>query len=448
MKKTIASIIICFLCFSINAQVIYEDIESIKTNTTRQLKIKLPKGYDEESQLKHPLIIVFDGDYLFEPVVGQVEFQTYFDDMPSSIIVGIMQGKDRFYDSYVDEATGLPYESGMEFYEFVETELIPYIDGKYNTGNFRVVVGHNAMGSFANAFIMKPNPLFQAYVNLSPDFRGNISESLAARLAWMENDFFYYMATSDNDIRPIRDGVLQANQMLQEVNNDKITYYFDDFDNESHYTLVTSGITRAFDKIFNLYKPLNDKEIKEKVVPYEGTLDKYLIERYKGINEMFGVDKPIPLEEFEKVAKVAEERKDIESFKGLAALAKKQDPESMLGPYYSGVYSEKNGKKARALKNYEEALKLNEEGHITVDFIMTKIEGLENLIMEEEEQEIAEKEKKRAEKEAEKAKKRDDKELKQLEKELKKIEEEEKKAKEKKKKEEEEENEENNEENN
>ena len=47
---------------------------------------------------------------------------------------------------------------------------------------------------------MRENPIFQAYVNLSPDFLGNITESISKRFAWIEKDYIYYMATSDKDI--------------------------------------------------------------------------------------------------------------------------------------------------------------------------------------------------------------------------------------------------------
>ena len=55
MKKVIFSTIILFTSFlCISAQVFYEDIQSYKTNTTGQLKIKLPKGYDKEFSIKTP----------------------------------------------------------------------------------------------------------------------------------------------------------------------------------------------------------------------------------------------------------------------------------------------------------------------------------------------------------------------------------------------------------
>ena len=90
-----------------------------------------------------------------------------------------------------------------------------------------------------------------------------MQDNIIKRLQWMNNDFFYYMATSDNDIPQIRDMVLEVDQSLKHLDNKKVTYYFGDFKRDTHYTLVTSAISRAFDKIFDLYKPLREKEINE-----------------------------------------------------------------------------------------------------------------------------------------------------------------------------------------
>ena len=158
MKKALLFLFIMLCVTSINAQTIYESFESRKLNTTRNLKIRLPNNYDPESNLKYPVIIVFDGDYLFEPVVGQVAFQTYFDKMPESIVVGLVQGKERFYDSYHDEVTGLPIEFGARFYEFISTELIPHLDRTYKTSKFKPVI---------RAF----EPIYWNSHSLSPDLK-------------------------------------------------------------------------------------------------------------------------------------------------------------------------------------------------------------------------------------------------------------------------------------
>ncbi|WP_370390510.1 alpha/beta hydrolase-fold protein [uncultured Winogradskyella sp.] len=376
MRRAIIVVVLLLFCLPIIAQISYKEIKSSRLNTTRQLKIKLPKNYDPSSEVKYPLIIVFDGDYLFEPVAGQVDFQTYFDDMPGSIIVGVVQGNERRWDGYCDEVTGLPRESGLRFHEFVAEELIPYLDSSYNTSKFRVAVGHDLMGNFINSYLFKEDPLFQAYVCISPDLSGTVRDYIGKRLEFFKDDIFYYMATSEKDLPYIREAVLNANDQISQVKNQFLTYYFDDFENDNHYTLVSSAIARSFDKIFELYKPLREKELEEKVLTYEGTLDNYLVDRYERIEELFGITKPITDEEIEKVVKVANQRNDLESLQKIGKLAKKLNPTSLLGTYYLAQHAELTGKTKKARKLYESAALLNEVAHIDRDFILSKIEEL------------------------------------------------------------------------
>lgn len=376
MRKAILIVLTCIIYTSAFAQVSYKEISSSHLNSVRKLKIKLPKDYNPADDKKYPLIIVFDGDYLFEPVAGQVDFQTYFDDMPSSIVVGIMQGEQRFYDGYHDGLTGLPTESGIRFHDFVSNELLPYLDKRYNTSRFRVAVGHDLLGNFINSYLFKDDLAFQAYVCISPDFVGTLNNFIPKRLAVFKNEVFYYLATSEKDIPEIRDNILATNQQMQEVNNKNLTYYFDDFEHETHYTLVTSAIARSFDKIFDIYNPLREKELEEKVLPYDGTLDRYLTDRYRRIEKLFGIKKEISEEEIEKVVKVAEQREDLKSLYNLGKLANKLHPESLLGTYYLAQSAEKLGKAKKAKKLYESALTLNDVSHINREYIFSKIDEL------------------------------------------------------------------------
>ncbi len=392
MRKTILIVLTCLVCASSFAQTIYKEISSERLNSVRKLKIKLPKNYDPAADVKHPVIIVFDADYLFEPVAGQVDFQTYFDDMPSSIIVGVLQGEEREYDSFYDPRTGLPIDSGHRFYEFIADELLPYIDNKYNTSKFKVAVGHDVMGSFINSYLFKSEPIFQAYVCISPDFLGSLKNLVASRLESSKDDVFYYMATSEKDIPFIRENILTADMKLKAVENTNVTYYFDDFEGETHYTLVNGAIARSFDKIFELYNPLREKELEEKVFPYEGTLDNYLIDRYKRIEKLFGITKDISEIELEKVAKVAEQREDFKSISKLGDLANKLFPEILLGTYYLAQSAEKRGKTKKAKKLYESALELNDATNINKDYIASKIEELTLALVDTDDKEEEEEE--------------------------------------------------------
>lgn len=390
MRKTILVVLACLLYAFSFAQTTYEEISSSRLSSIRKLKIKLPKDYDPKADKKYPLIIVFDGDYLFEPVAGQVDFQTYFDDMPSSIVVGIIQGENRFYDSYYEPSTGLPTESGLRFHDFVSDELLPYLDDKYNTSKFRIAVGHDLMGNFINSYLFKEQLSFQAYVCISPDYVGSLRNFVSKRLELFKDDVFYYLATSEKDIPEIRDNILATNELINEVENQNLTYYFDDFKNDTHYTLVTSAISRSFDKIFEIYNPLREKELEEKVLPYEGTLDQYLVDRYNRIEKLFGIEKVISEEELEKVAKIAEQREDPKSLYKLGKLADKLHPESLLGTYYLAQSAERFGKTKKAKKLYEDALTLNDVSHINRDYIFSKIDELALVLVDTDDDETEE----------------------------------------------------------
>ena len=376
MKNNLLFLCVVLCSSALFAQTINKQLQSRYLNTTRDIKIELPQNYDPDSSLKHPVIVVFDGDYLFEPVSGQVHFQTYFEEMPESIIVGIVQGKERFYDSYFDEVTGMPFESGKRFYDFVQNELLPYIDNNYNTSKFRVAIGHDLMGNFINSYLFTDQPVFQAYINLSPDYKGAMTTNIPLRLGHLKNEVFYYLATSDNDVKALHETIQLTNSKLKALDTKKLSYYFDDLKEDTHYSLVTGALSKALDKIFEMFKPLDEKEINEKVRDYEGTLDDYIVNRYKRIEDYFGIIKPITEDEFTKIVAVAQDREDLESLQKIGKLANKLNPTSSFGTYYMALHAEKMGKTKKAVKLYESALALENMKHIDREFIMSHVEGL------------------------------------------------------------------------
>lgn len=376
MKKTILVVFICCISLFVSAQVSYEEINSSHLKTKRQLKIKLPNGFNPESEIKHPLIVVFDGEYLFEPVLGQADYQSYFDLMPQAIIVGIVQGSNRYYDSITDDITGLPADSGAKFYKFIAEEVIPYIEQKYGPSTFRMAVGQDLMASFTNSYLFAKTPLFQAYVCISPDLQGTLKSYLSQQLSTIGTDIFYYASTYSGDFEQSRETLLALKTSLSDVKNQKLHFSFDDFKTDSYVTAVSSAISKSFHKIFEFYQPITNRELEEKVLPYSGTLDNYLTERYDRIQYFFGIEKPISEDEIDKIVKIAERREDFKSLERIGKFVKKLYPESLLGPYYLALHAEKMGKHKKAKKLYESALELEELSHITKEAIFSKIDEL------------------------------------------------------------------------
>ena len=100
MKNFYSLVIVFFIVLNIQAQAIYKTIDSERLGEKRELKIQLPRNYDPDEKRSYPLIIVLDGDYLFEPVAGNIDYQSYWEDIPDCIVVGVNQADTRSNDLF------------------------------------------------------------------------------------------------------------------------------------------------------------------------------------------------------------------------------------------------------------------------------------------------------------------------------------------------------------
>ncbi|WP_298531441.1 alpha/beta hydrolase-fold protein [uncultured Algibacter sp.] len=270
MKKDLLFVLFLFVYGSVMAQTAQESIDSEVLDSKQSISIKLPKNYGENSDLEYPIILVLDGDYLLKPVIGQTDFQAYFENMPGAIIVGANYNGSKVGDNNSSSVSG--YDA--KFSKFIGEELLPYLDQKFNSNNFRVVVGYKHSASLMNSFLLNEQSLFQAYVNLSPEFTEDMSEKIIQRVQSLNSDVIYYIASSMNDSKSRRVHALNVNKELKYIHNNHFKFYFDDFIDMSHHTMVMSGVARGVEKVFENYKPaVAGKEMKEEVVSYERILD-------------------------------------------------------------------------------------------------------------------------------------------------------------------------------
>lgn len=374
MKKIL--LLILLVSSSINAQVLYESVPSSKFNEPRNVKIQLPRNYEANEDKYYPVILVLDGDYLFEPVAGSADYYSYWEDMPQAIIVGVMQ-PDRMEDTVYDDANFLPTGQGADFFEFLGMELLPWLNKQYRLAPFNVVVGHDATAGFANYYLMKNPPLFNAYISLSPDLAPQMNERLTTILKQTEQQIFYYQATGTEDIPSLREETLALHQALSGIENEKFHYYFDDFQDATHYSLVGRAIPKALEKVFAVYRPISKKEFTEKILKADSPFD-YLIEKYTVMQNLFGLDDKIRINDFIAIAAALEKKSDWDGFENLGKLASKEYPETILGPYYLGRSYEGNGEPKKAMRTYEGALVLKEIGDINKDILVARSQQIKD----------------------------------------------------------------------
>lgn len=375
MKRFLLLLITLVLSNTLTAQTIYKEINSEKLGESRQLKIQVPRNYDT-SDKKYPVVVVFDGDYLFEIVAGNVDYAAYWEDMPEAIVVGINQYQKREADCYYSEQNSLPIETGAAFFEFVSMELIPFIDKNFRTENFKVAVGHGQTANYINYYLLKGVPLFQAYISLSPSLAPDMKTYLTEKMPKLEQKIFYYLAAASNDKGNIKEETEALAKSISSIENDNLLDHSEVFTDATHYSLPAQAIPKALQKIFLVFQPISLKEYKETVLNLEGNPVDYLKEKYETIETLFGIKKPILINDFKAIEAAIKKKEKYEYFEDLGNLARKEYPDTLLGHYYLGRFYEETGKSKKAMKTYQSAYVLQEIGGITKDLVLELAEQI------------------------------------------------------------------------
>ena len=373
MQKSLLLFSFLFLVFSTaSAQVKYETFQSSKLGEERQLKIQLPRGYSSDKDKIYPVFIVLDGDYMFEAVAGNVDYYSYWEDMPACIVVGVNQEEKRFDDCMYSEQNSLPTETGAAFFEFIGMELMPYIEKTYRGGNFRVAVGHGETANFINYYLLKPQSLFQGYISISPELAPQMMEYLPEVMGKIQSKTFYYLANTDNDSKSLKSMTDALNTDISGIENKNLKYNFDSFEGPSHYSVPTHAIPNAIENIFQVFQPISKKEYKEVILELEISPVVYLQEKYQAISDLFGIDKKILINDFKAISAAIEKNEYYEYYEDLGKMARKAYPETLLGTYYIARFYEETGESKKAMRTYQSAYTLEEIAGLTKDLMLEK----------------------------------------------------------------------------
>lgn len=373
--KRILSVLAFFIYLGTNAQVTQEIFESFKLQERRDVKYYIPEDYSVNK--KYPLIIVLDAEYLFDNVVATAKFYSTFQRMPQSIIVGINQNKNgiRLDDCAFDENTGLPGDKAKQFFEFIGMELIPYLDTKYKTAPFKMIVGYDISANFSNYFLFKEESLFNSYVNISPTLAPEMETRVPARLSAMQKTIFYHLITDGEQSKKDSQTPI-LNTAIKALNNENIHYFFDKYPDADHLSVATYGIGKAFDNVFKMFKPISPEEYKAQILTSEEPVYDYLSKKYEMIEKLFGFSKTVDLNDIMAIYAASRKKADFESLKPLSDLCKKEFPETMLGFYFEGEYYEQLGEPKKALRTFEKAFGMQEIDFLTKDMALEKMDAL------------------------------------------------------------------------
>lgn len=246
-----------------------DQIYSTILKENRKINIYLPEGYNVADTIKYPIIYILDGgiEEDFIHIVGIVRYYTqpWIAQFPKSIVVGIENTNRKrdftFAVSNLDflEKEGFKKENFPQYgksgayISFLQKELQPYMENKYNANKDRTGIGESLAGLLASEILLKQPDLFTKYIIIAPSLwwgeqkllfetanllNTNIKKTLSVYLG---------VPNKDEDIKMYNESI-KFSQSLKQNNN--INLSFDYLPTELHATIVHQAVYNAFKKLY------------------------------------------------------------------------------------------------------------------------------------------------------------------------------------------------------
>lgn len=231
-------------------------IQSSILNQDRTIQIYVPEDYDQSNE-KCPVIYVFDSQKYFLNAIAYQQNLRFNKETPGFIVVGIKTTNE--------ERTKLYNTESSNFSNYLENELIPFIDRNYRTlESERVFFGWERAAAFGvEVFASKPN-LFKAYFMASPTFltAKRISDvgELLDKIPSLNN--YLYFTLGEVEAWSL-DNTNSLAELLTNKAKDKLRWKYDLFKDENHYTTTIVTMNKGLKSFFRDYAPIRYYSLEE-----------------------------------------------------------------------------------------------------------------------------------------------------------------------------------------
>lgn len=223
----------------------------------RSIHVYLPPGYAPDSLKTYPIIYLLDGsaDEDFIHIVGIAQFATFpwVNTLPESIVIGISnvdRRRDYTYPTHNEEDLKNNPTSGKSalFIDFMEKELMPFVDREYKVNGVRTLIGQSLGGLLATEILYKKPDLFSNYIIVSPSLWWD-NESLLAQVPVKYNlPKKIYLTVGELEM-PVM--VRTARALAQVLGADpSLKLFFREFRGANHANILHLAVYEAFEKLW------------------------------------------------------------------------------------------------------------------------------------------------------------------------------------------------------
>lgn len=290
----------------------------------RDIWIKFPEYYNPESDTKYPVVYILDGGMQLKALAAVCAYyEGHF--LPDMLLVGISNRSNRMrdltptemkvrYGGAVEEETG----GAEKFTQFIEAELIPFIEHKYPASSYRTLIGHSFAGLFTVNTLLHHPQLFENYIAIDPSLdwdeqnllkqsksileQGNFGgKSLfvsmsAASLHMQKGDItLENIMEDDSDYTLFARSIIEFSEFADDQKQNELNFSWNSYPDDLHGTLPLPSIRDGLLFLFDWYRLESFWKYNDPETPASELID--LIEkRERKLSEHFGY--PVaPLEE-------------------------------------------------------------------------------------------------------------------------------------------------------
>lgn len=274
-----ANIIVILMLTTLNV-VAFQDkkilkLESKVMNETRDLMIRLPKGYSKNKLKSYPVLVTLNDKDNFDWASYIVDMQFSRYGVEDMIVVGLPHTGNYNDDNfpYKEESNSLDLSHQSQKYsKFIREEALLYIEKNYRTNGGRFIVGHSLSGLFVLQLFMQYPESFSSYVIISPSLHYAPQMSQALRIFLLKNKELtnqIFLSIGELEHSLIQKGFKDFAEIFKKNNPNSLYLNVSYLNNTDH---LLSAFKGTYDGLAWIYK---DWHIKEK------EMRKYSIDNYR-----------------------------------------------------------------------------------------------------------------------------------------------------------------------
>lgn len=228
-------------------------LQSATLHEDRIVNVYLPDAYKSDTG-KFPVIYLLDGsvneDFLH--IVGLVQFLTMIEAMPPTVVVGIAnvdRKRDFTFPTTVtkDKQDFPTTGQSTAFIQFLQAELVPYINSQYRTNDTTTLIGQSLGGLLATEILLKNVHLFSNYIIVSPSLWWDNESLLITDGRHLKNNTTHkvYLAVGGKEDKVMRRDAEKMKEILTKETQKKMILKFDTLADESHLTILHNAAYKA-----------------------------------------------------------------------------------------------------------------------------------------------------------------------------------------------------------